>query len=254
MRHSFILLSLLTSFTSSAVISPRHERWPAPIIEYYAAVSHRISSIRSEKGQIPPSCNLSDARLPPSALPPHSSNLTVYHVAIGRGTQNYTCTSDTAMPVAAGALATLFNASCIAADYPEILATLPNATLQVELPAQGASLFPSNSLTSGHHYFSDATTPTFNLDTQIKDYGITFSKKNSSTPAPVGAAAGPVGVSPVYGAVPWLKLTAKEMGTVGTVKEVYRVNTAGGNPPPTCSGKGSQFEVQYAAEYWFFSP
>ena len=253
MRHSFLLLSLLTTLTTSAVIAPRHERWPAPIIEYYAAVSHRVSSIRSEKDRKLPACSLSNATLPSSALPSPSSNLTVYHVAIGRGTQNYTCASDTAVPIAAGALATLFNASCIAADYPEILATLPNATLQVALPVQGALLFPSNILTSGHHYFSDATTPTFNLDTQIGDYGITFSKKNSTTPAPAGAAAGPVGVSPVYGAVPWLKLTAKE-GTVGSVKEVYRVNTAGGSPPPTCSGMGSAFEVQYAAEYWFFSP
>lgn len=36
------------------------------------------------------------------------------------------------------------------------------------------------------------------------------------------------------------------------VKEIYRVNTAGGNPPKTCDGMPTTFEIQYAAEYWFY--
>lgn len=51
-----------------------------------------------------------------------------------------------------------------------------------------------------------------------------------------------------FGAVPWLKLTARD-GTTGGLQEAYRVNTAGGNPPTTCEEHvGSNFDVQYAAE------
>lgn len=51
--------------------------------------------------------------------------------------------------------------------------------------------------------------------------------------------------------MPWLKLTARS-GATGNLEEVYRVNTAGGNPPATCAGMPATFEVQYAAEYWFY--
>ena len=74
--------------------------------------------------------------------------------------------------------------------------------------------------------------------------------------APGGSATGSDGST----AVPWLKLMVVGEGTVGGdaavaggVKEVYRVNTAGGNAPSSCEGRvGETFEMQYAAEYWFF--
>jgi hypothetical protein len=34
--------------------------------------------------------------------------------------------------------------------------------------------------------------------------------------------------------------------------EVYRVETAGGAIPTSCAGLGENFEVGYAAEYWFY--
>jgi hypothetical protein len=69
--------------------------------------------------------------------------------------------------------------------------------------------------------------------------------KNASTPAPVGAVKGQGEVG--YGAVPWLKLITKN-GSTGGLEEVYRLNTAGGQPPTTCTGMPAAFEVQYAAE------
>jgi len=41
-------------------------------------------------------------------------------------------------------------------------------------------------------------------------------------------------------------------GTVGSLKNVYRLNTASGGPPDTCLGMPPAFSVQYAAEYWFW--
>lgn len=110
---------------------------------------------------------------------------------------------------------------------------------------------PSNLLLSGHHYFSDSTTPTFDLVTSNGDFGVTYSKKKSASVAPA-----PVGKSSIigYGNVPWLQLQAVVLsGSEGVVQEVYRLNTAGGTPPPTCAGQQAQFVVQYAAEYWFYA-
>ncbi|RAL60788.1 hypothetical protein DID88_009893 [Monilinia fructigena] len=74
--------------------------------------------------------------------------------------------------------------------------------------------------------------------------------KSDAIPAPAGASIGQNDQG--FGAVPWLKLTARN-GATGGLQEVYRVNTAGGNPPATCADRlGSNFNVQYAAEYWFY--
>lgn len=66
--------------------------------------------------------------------------------------------------------------------------------------------------------------------------------KDSSAQAPTKTVAiGRKGEA----AVPWLKLVTKS-GATGNIKEVYRVNTAGGSPPATCKGMPVAFEVQYA--------
>lgn len=245
-----LLLSLLTltATTNCTPITP----WPSPIRSYFTAVSSRIADLRSTPTlPSPPSCSLSSATLPSSSLPPPSPGLVPYHIAIGRGTQNYTCTpsNPSAAPVNIGALATLYNASCLAAINPFMLSLLPAAALSIPTPADGAPLFPAQSVLSGHHYFTE-TVPTFNLHTAAANYGITFNKKVANVSAPAGSSVD---------SVAWLKLqTAVPDGDVrvpdqtGAVKEVYRVNTAGGGPPKTCEGMPEQFQVQYAAEYWFF--
>ena len=116
----------------------------------------------------------------------------------------------------------------------------------------------SGSVLSGHHYFTDSSTPTFNLVWDTTNYGIFFSKKTYNVTAPTAAAVGPDGGK----AVTWLKLevespvaplTIEEKDLVPSVKEIYRVNTAGGAAPATCAGMPTAFSRQYAAEYWFFA-
>lgn len=170
--------------------------------------------------------------------------MSLKHVAIGRGTQNYTCGTDaTAAPTAVGAVATLFNASCVAGSYPDLLAMMPNVALNFNL--SGKTLAPSDLAISGHHYFTTTTTPTFNMDTTNEQIGFASCAKNNSSPAPAGSSVGQNGVG--NGAVAWLKLLTKT-GTTGGLTEVYRVNTAGGSPPTTCAGMPSAFEVQYSAQ------
>lgn len=81
--------------------------------------------------------------------------------------------------------------------------------------------------------------------------GVTYSKKKAASAAPAI-----VGKSKIagYGNVPWLQLQAEVVtGSEGVVQQVYRLNTAGGSPPPTCAGQQAAFEIQYAAEYWLYA-
>lgn len=221
--------------------------------DYFSMLGQKVQAGRQMSEA--PVCNLNNAVLPldsAAPLPPVSQGLTLKHVAIGRGIQNYTCsqTNATAPPVSIGAVATLYNASCVASTYPDLLTLLPNVALQFNLTSDDqATLSPSYLAISGHHYFTNTTTPTFNLNTATQDLGFAPCSKNNTSPAPTGSPVGQGGQG--HGAVAWLKLITRE-GATGNLEEVYRVNTAGGNPPATCAGMPAIFEVQYAAEYWFF--
>ena len=96
----------------------------------------------------------------------------------------------------------------------------------------------------GHHYFDNDHDPTFNLGS----VGFLKGFKTGDITAPAGATPGPDGVG--NGAIDWLQLTAKS-GSID-LKEVYRVETAGGKPPASCAGQLESIEVQYAAQYWFY--
>ncbi|KAE9379061.1 malate dehydrogenase [Stipitochalara longipes BDJ] len=221
--------------------------------DYFSMLGHKVQAGRQMSEA--PVCNLNNAVLPvasPTPLPPVSPGLTLKHVAIGRGVQNYTCspTNATAAPVSIGAVATLYNASCVASTYPDLLTALPNVALQFNLTSNDqATLAPSYLAISGHHYFANTTTPTFNLNTAAMDLGFAPCSKNNTVAAPAGSPVGQGGQG--HGSVAWLKLVTRD-GATGNLEEIYRVNTAGGNPPATCDGMPATFEVEYASEYWFF--
>lgn len=231
----------------------------APVCDMAHAVIALGTLWSSGKGQGPTwggGGKLTSVILPGGAagsLPAPSAGLTLKHVAIGRGTQNYTCDTSAprAAPIATGALATLFNASCVAATDPDLLDLLPRVALQFDLSsggpgpaaAAGPPLPPSDLAISGHHYFASATTPFFDLDAAGLRLGTAPCLKNNSMAAPPGAPPG----RHAEPAVAWLKLLARP-GATGRLQEVYRVNTAGGSPPATCAGMPPAFEVQYSAQ------
>jgi hypothetical protein len=181
----------------------------------------------------------------PTPLPAISAGATLRHIAIGRGTQNYTCASDSAdvVPVAYGAKATLFNATCDAARLNDnVLAQVTNLALKYTIPISKEA----DQRTSGHHYFTDKKVPMFDLRTPESNYGYVQATPDTvKSAAPKDAELGSNGM----GSVAWLKLNAVE----GDYKDVYRVHTAGGQPPKNCAGQKSTFEVQYSAQYWFYA-
>ncbi|KAF9890362.1 Small subunit processome complex component [Aspergillus nanangensis] len=171
---------------------------------------------------------------------PAPSGKPVY-VAVGRGTQNYTCASSTsdAAPKLQGAVANLYNATCIAASFPDMMELLPNIVYKIPLPSSEFDpLPPANIELLGHHFFAGSV-PVFNLDTTpSRQYGVAMVKKLSEIDAPATAIKG------ANGAVSWLYLPTVN-GTVGSYKGVYRVDTAGGGAPKTCKDMPSQFTVQF---------
>ncbi|KAJ5189137.1 Protein of unknown function DUF3455 [Penicillium cf. griseofulvum] len=203
-------------------------------------------------------CSLANVSLPLNAtdspLPVPSTNLTLKYVALGRGTQNYTCPSDvssdsktTTKPKATGAAATLFDASCIASssltllhEVPAIISATPLGSLafMATLVAQGTR---STNLIIGEHHFNADGDPVF-------DMGLSGSKlwiatnKIAATPAPSSTSKSSCDV-------PWLKLGHKKGDGI---QEVYRVVTSQGDPPSTCAGQNTMIQVDYAAEYWFY--
>ncbi|TQS32522.1 hypothetical protein Golomagni_07158 [Golovinomyces magnicellulatus] len=177
-------------------------------------------------------------------LPPPSAGLTVRHIAVGRGTQNYTCDASKPddAPKATGAVATLFNVTCMATVYPDVAARMTGMAVHFSL-VDADRLGPNVLPVSGHHFFTQKGVPYFDLG----EIGQAPTAKNNSAPAPATAASGQKGEP----AVPWLKLTTVD-GATGNIREVYRVETAGGSAPKTCRGQPDHIEVQYAAQYWFW--
>jgi hypothetical protein len=145
--------------------------------------------------------------------------------------------------VQVGAVATLFNASCLASTYPDLLNMLPNVALQFNLTDDEAQMAPTNLGVSGKHFFTNTTTPFFDLDFAGLQLGKAPCAKNNSVTAPTDAPKGQSGEA----SVPWLKLLTRSGATDG-LHEVYRLETAGGSPPATCEGMPASFTVQYGAQ------
>ncbi|KFA64721.1 hypothetical protein S40285_05276 [Stachybotrys chlorohalonatus IBT 40285] len=256
MHFSTFLLSALAMVASAAPTNPRVNLGNTvdasdaveKVSTYFNLLASKVQYARVLNNA--PVCDLSRAQIPvaPEALPPVAPGLQVHHVAVGRGTQNYTCdtSNSTAVPAATGAVAVLFNVSCIAALYPDLLEAIPGMAIHFDV-TDALQLGPASIEPSGVHYFTNGTTAFFDLKTDENDFGHFSGVRLNGTAAPTAAATGLGGER----AVPWLKLGAIE-GTTENMKEVYRVNTAGGSAPATCAGMPSTFEVQYATVYWFF--
>ncbi|KAJ5129792.1 malate dehydrogenase [Penicillium bovifimosum] len=225
---------------------------PLALASSFTRIHHELDKINLGN------CSLANLSMPLNAttthLPVPSTNLTLKYIALGRGTQNYTCPSNspnskhtTIEPEATGAAATLFDASCIAAsslallhEVPEIISKAPLGSLAfiTALLAQGTR---SNSIIIGEHHFNAAGDPIFDFTLSGADSWIAASK--------IAAAPAPKATSGSAGDVPWLKLGYKKGSGI---QEVYRVVTSQGNPPSTCAGQNATIQVEYAAEYWFY--
>jgi hypothetical protein len=222
---TILFTSTLALFSSSPVLAAPGRRLPTP---YYKRCANETTSNTTLPDSAPSACDLSGLTQPPSTLTPPASDLQLVLVALGEGTQNYTCGANlTAAPTAIGAVAQLFDASCAMANNPGA-STRALGTIEESAKSIGA------------HFFVDNSTPDFD----IVGLGNTQAKKAEDCNAPQPTAD-----------VKWLRLEAKAEGSSSAVKQIYRLNTVGGMAPKTCEGKGvgEVVAVQYQAQYWIYA-
>ncbi|KGO77795.1 Protein of unknown function DUF3455 [Penicillium italicum] len=225
---------------------------PLALASSFSQIYHQLDNINLGNCSLTNvSLSLSETKPP---LPAPSTNMTLKYVALGRGTQNYTCPSNgssnfntTIVPKATGAAATLFDASCIASsslsllhEVPAIISATPLESLafMAAIVAQGTR---STNLIIGEHYFNTAGDPVFDMALSGSQSWVATSK--------IASASAPKSTSGSSSDVPWLKLGYKKGNGI---REVYRVVTSLGDPPATCSGQNATIQVDYAAEYWFY--
>lgn len=125
-------------------------------------------------------CDLSKTVLPTQdsgLLPSPSANLTLKYALLGRGTQNYTCagtspssygSTNSSAPTSLGAVATLYDASCLSSYHPQLFALLPSTALSISSQTEYTAASVLSSITNqdiilGEHFFSDSTTAVFDL-------------------------------------------------------------------------------------------
>ncbi|KAL9572172.1 hypothetical protein ACKAV7_003660 [Fusarium commune] len=173
----------------------------------------------------------------PSELPAPPRGVTLKHIALGFGIQNYSCAGAGATPAAVGALAVLYDVTCL---YPGQARSSLKAKKWASLPSDvlNTRKVPLNRNDDGA---SPTLVPTFDLDKANQ----LLIAKIDGIKAPASAPVGPEGT----GAVDWLYLG--DAGGSQGVSFVYRVLTAGG-ASHGCKAKGTD-STSYTTFYWFYA-
>ncbi|KAI9690752.1 MAG: hypothetical protein M1820_009849 [Bogoriella megaspora] len=221
-----------------AIAAPTGWNWPNP--QNWRA-PHTARS--------PQATTAADPVLPvqtPNSLPILSPTATLKVIALGVGSQNYTCkdtpNSNTSAPVSVGARADLYDVTDLFRNNPSLEDSETRAALVSN------SGLGNNRI--GQHFFTNVgstLTPTFDLDAHDPPLFLSAVKSNTET-APKVAFQG----LSSEGAIAWLFLGSDNSGLSQGVNGVYRVETAGGMQPATCADKSGDFQVPYSAEYWFY--
>jgi Protein of unknown function (DUF3455) len=171
------------------------------LLIFFLAVIQTVVGAGCPLNNVPPPVNN-----PSAPLNAPSPGLSLKFVALGRGTQNYTCSNanSTDTPTAIGAVATLYDASCLATlninllnGIPPILLEIPSGETADIITALDQIASPGGvSFVLAQHYFVTDTTPFFDFRPFGNPDWIE-AKKLQSVAAPPGS---------VPGSVPWLQL------------------------------------------------
>ncbi|KAF7336172.1 malate dehydrogenase [Mycena venus] len=200
-------------------------------------------------------CDISGATL---SLPSNQTLLTApsqgpSYIGVAIGTQNYTCNATTGTYINVGAVAQLFDASCLY-DSPEFSSLQEIAYTMWKYAPPTASisqvieyLQPFHaSFVLGQHYFvpspsGPGVSPKWDFSSAAlagHPDAYVLAAKAGDIPAPTGPPN-----------VDWLSLNKVE-GNLAT--QVFRVNTVGGLPPASCTAGSPPIAVKYASTYWLY--
>jgi len=192
------------------------------------------------------SCDVSGAHL---QLPSNQTQLVIppsqvpKFIAVGSGVQNYTC-SASGTYTSVGALATLFDVSCLAKS--PLLTSVPELVYDANgvIPVL-TKLLGKTPLKLGQHLF--ITNPVTNSGV-VPRFDFTASQNDPNAFVDATKVGDILAPSDPESNVDWLQL----QGFLGDLaKTVFRVNTKGGQPSASCT-PGDTASIPYAALYWFF--
>ncbi|KAJ7635063.1 hypothetical protein FB45DRAFT_1057001 [Roridomyces roridus] len=176
------------------------------------------------------------------------------YIGVAVGVQNYTCTASTGTWTNVGAVAELFDISCLYGE-PEFLNMSQIAYQMWELmPPTEPILNLINyfaafraSMVLGQHYFVQSPTVT---GLSPKWDFTSASLAGHADAFVIGAKAGDMPSPNGPSAVDWLMLNNVQ-GSLA--KQVFRINTVGGMPPTSCAPGANPISVKYASAYWLFN-
>jgi len=186
--------------------------------------------------------------IPAGSLIAANDALKVQFVGLGLGTQNYSCSAE-GKPVSAGAVASLYDVSCLAgtpffSNLTDLAMRLGGARQRTAVNSAISVNLGGSPIKLGDHYFisnaAGGISPKFDLTASQKTSSFVVAKKINGIASPQGAAN-----------VDWLQLEKVE-GTIGS--QVFRLDTRLGQPAATTCTPGSTIPPsQYAAMYWFLA-
>ncbi|KAJ7765269.1 hypothetical protein B0H16DRAFT_1796639 [Mycena metata] len=175
------------------------------------------------------------------------------YVGLGVGVQNYTCSASTLKYTSTGAVASLFDISCL--DKTPAFATIQttafnawNAAPAGVSPNTLAAKFATPTLL-GYHYFIPS--PSGTGISPKWDFTSTGKNAGNSTAFVVGAKAGDITdpTGNVAANVDWLTLN----NTQGALaNKIFRIDTVNGQPPSSCVAGSADISVKYTAKYFLY--
>jgi len=201
-------------------------------------------------------CNLSKARL---SVPANQTVLTAptgapSFIGLGVGVQNYTCNATSLTYSNVGAVAELFDISCLYGS-PEFSKIQDDSyTLWFDAPSSVTAQDVISKLGSkppvlGQHYFVPNPNPAPGSPAISPKWDFTSGAEKGNPEAFVIAAKVGDLPAPSKQDVDWLQLKKVQGELADTV---YRVATKAGTPPASCTAGGPVLSVKYTSIYYLF--
>ncbi|KIM86697.1 hypothetical protein PILCRDRAFT_4592 [Piloderma croceum F 1598] len=202
-------------------------------------------------------CNLSNTTL---LLPSNQTALAVptdapSFVAVAVGVQNYTCNATALTYSNVGAVADLFDVSCISGTSQ--FSTIGNDAFGIwnhtSSSVTGQDVIKKLGLNLqllGHHYYVPNPNTTAGSPAISPKWDFTSdAEKGNAEAFVIGAKVGDLPAPTGKNDVDWVQLKKVEGELANTV---YRVKTKGGQPPTSCTVGDPSLSVKYTAQYWLY--
>ncbi|KAJ7250606.1 hypothetical protein C8J57DRAFT_677223 [Mycena rebaudengoi] len=172
------------------------------------------------------------------------------YVALGVGIQNYTCSATTLKYTSIGAVASIFDISCLKGNtFAKVQTAAYNewkaASAKVKASSIGARVGAPTLL--GNHYF--VPSPSGTGISPKWDFTSTGSNAGNANAFVIAAKAAGIPAANTAVDVDWLMLN-KVQGDLAS--QVFRIDTAGGQPPASCVAGSPDISVKYTSKYFLF--